>query len=176
LSALGMLLADGVRDYAAGVLGHADVEKRFDALERRARREAPGAEIERSVDLRYRGQSYELNVPWKSPEQAFHREHARIYGYSLPEREVEVVAIRVRARVTLAKLRILRPTTRKVAAELRRVWISGSWRRVPVWDREQLTKSPLRGPALVLDYGSTTLVPSGWRFHVDRAGNLLIEH
>ena len=47
LSALGMLMADAVRDYAAGVLGRGDIEKQFDVLERRARRESPGAEIER---------------------------------------------------------------------------------------------------------------------------------
>ncbi|MBZ5672797.1 MAG: hydantoinase/oxoprolinase family protein [Acidobacteriia bacterium] len=176
LSALGMLIADAVRDYAAGALGHHNIEKVFEVLEKRARRESPGARIERSADLRYRGQSYELNVPWKSPEQAFHREHARIYGYSLPKREVEVVTVRVRARVTLAKPRIVRPTMRKGAAEVRRVWVSGSWRRIPVWNREQLAKGPLNGPSLVLDYGSTTLVPSGWRFQVDRAGNLLIQH
>jgi N-methylhydantoinase A len=179
LSALGMLMADAVRDYAAGVLGHDNFEKSVAALEKRARRESPGAQIERSADLRYRGQSYELNVPWtgaSSAYKAFHREHARIYGYSLPKREVEVVTIRVRARVTLAKPRIVRPTMRKGAVGLRRVWISGSWRRVPVWDRQQLAKAPLRGPALVLDYGSTTLVPPGWRFHVDPAGNLLMEH
>jgi N-methylhydantoinase A len=179
LSALGMLMADAVRDYAAGVLGHDDVEQTFTALEKRARRESPGAHIERSADLRYRGQSYELNVPWATAVRAnaaFHREHARIYGYSLPKREVEVVTIRVRARVTLAKPRIVRPTMRKGAAVLRRVWISGTWRRVLIWHREQLAKTPLRGPALILDYGSTTLVPPGWRFHVDRAGNLLIQH
>jgi len=179
LSALGMLMADAVRDYAAGVLGYTEFEKRFEALERRARRESPSARIERSADLRYRGQSYELNVPWAATARAratFHREHARIYGYSLPEREVEVVTIRVRARVTLAKPRIVRPTMRKGTAEFRRAWISGSWRRVPVWNREQLVQTSRSGPALVLDYGSTTLVPTGWRFHVDRAGNLLIQH
>ena len=179
LSALGMLMADAVRDYAAGVLGHGNVEPKFEGLEKHARRESPGAHIERSADLRYRGQSYELNVPWKSARSdatAFHREHARIYGYSLPEREVEVVTIRVRARVKLAKPRIVRKTVRKGAAEVRRVWVSGSWRRIPVWNRDQLAKTPVNGPALVLDYGSTTLVPPGWRFQVDAAGNLLIEH
>ena len=179
LSALGMLMADAVRDYAAGVLGRGDLERTFEVLEKRARRESPEARVERSVDLRYRGQSYELNVPWTTATRAytaFHREHARIYGYSLPKREVEVVTIRVRARVTLANPRIVRPTMRKGAAELRRVWISGSWRKVPVWNRDQLAKTPVSGPALVLDYGSTTLVPPGWRFHVDRAGNLLMEH
>jgi N-methylhydantoinase A len=179
LSALGMLMADAVRDYAAGVLGRDNLEKSFEALEKRALRESPHAQIERSADLRYRGQSYELNVPWRSgarAKTAFHREHSRIYGYSLPEREVEVVTIRVRARVTLAKPRIVRPAMRKGAAELRRVWIAGSWREIPVWLREQMGQSARLGPALVLDYGSTTLVPPGWRFHVDRAGNLLIQH
>jgi N-methylhydantoinase A len=176
LSALGMLMADAVRDYAAGVLGHDDVKKCFEALEKRARRETPAARIERSADLRYGGQSYELNVPWSRAVSRFHREHHRIYGYSLPEREVEVVTIRVRARVRLAKPRIARPAIRKGVAQFRRVWISGSWRRIPVWNREQLPKTPIGGPALVLDYGSTTLVPPGWRFHVDRAGNLLLQH
>ena len=49
LSALGMLLADATRDYSSGVLGRADVAAAFASLERRARREFPGAEIERSV-------------------------------------------------------------------------------------------------------------------------------
>jgi len=179
LSALGMLLADAVRDFAAGVLGRGNFEKPFDALEKRARRESPGAQIERSADLRYRGQSYELNVPWTGAPgayKAFHREHARIYGYSLPKREVEVVTIRVRARGASPKPRLVRPAARDGATETRRVWVNGSWRRIPVWKREQLAQMPGRGPALVLDYGSTTLVPPGWRFHVDRAGNLLIEH
>src|SRR6185503_6438224 len=62
LSALGMLMADAVRDYAAGVLGHQNIEDTLEALEKRARRESPEARIERSADLRYHGQSYELNV------------------------------------------------------------------------------------------------------------------
>src|SRR5580698_9262942 len=77
LSALGMLMADAVRDYAAGVLGRNDIEKIFTALEQRARRESRGAKLERTADLRYRGQRYELNVPWNDGDAAalFHREH-----------------------------------------------------------------------------------------------------
>ncbi|MEO8051780.1 MAG: hydantoinase/oxoprolinase family protein, partial [Acidobacteriota bacterium] len=63
LSALGMLMADAVRDYAASALGDTDPAELFESMERRALRESPDADIERSVDLRYRGQSYELNVP-----------------------------------------------------------------------------------------------------------------
>jgi N-methylhydantoinase A/oxoprolinase/acetone carboxylase beta subunit len=186
LSALGMLMADAVRDYAAGVLGRRDIEKMFVALERRARREArgalPSAEIERTADLRYRGQSYELNVPWNQgdPAQLFHREHEKIYGYANADRDVEIVTIRVRARTVLEKPKLIRSASAKPGLpKQRRIWIAdlkktGGWKKIDVWKREHLTDRSKQGPALVLDYGSTTLVPAAWKFRVDRAGNLLL--
>jgi N-methylhydantoinase A len=174
LSALGMLMADAVRDYAAGVLGREDIEKELSALERRARRESPGAEIERSADLRYRGQSYELNVPWPAAARAFHREHARIYGYATPEREIEVVTIRVRARQRVAKPKLTREPFRKGLAETRQVWVEGTWQTIPALRRAQVGSRRVTGPALILDYGSTTLVPPGWWYRNDRSGNLII--
>ncbi len=174
LSALGMLMADAVRDYAAGVLGREDIEKQFDVLERRARRESPRAEIERSADLRYRGQSYELNVPWPEAARAFHREHARIYGYATPDRDVEVVTIRVRARQRVAKPKLTREPFRKGRAETRRVWVEGGWRDIPALPRAQVGARRVAGPALILDYGSTTLVPPQWWYRNDRSGNLII--
>jgi hypothetical protein len=42
------------------------------------------------------------------------------------------------------------------------------------WPRENLSDRTRQGPALVLDYGSTTLVPPKWKFRADRAGNLLL--
>src|SRR5215471_1210015 len=145
LSALGMLLADRVRDYAAGVLGRADVEAAFAKLERRARRESPGAEIERSADLRYRGQSYELNVPWADADAAvarFHREHAKLYGYSNPGRDVEIVTIRVRARMRTAKPKLARGSYRAGRPQMRRIWVDEAWRRVHVWKRENMGAGP----------------------------------
>jgi N-methylhydantoinase A len=182
LSALGMLMADAVRDYAAGALGRADLEKQFAMLERHARRESPSAQIERAADLRYRGQSYELNVPWDLSGQlagaarAFHREHARVYGYATPEREIEVVTIRVRARQRLAKPKLTRGTYRKGLAEIRRVWVEGAWRKIPALPRAQVSPRRAAGPALILDYGSTTLVPPRWLYRNDRSGNLIISH
>ncbi len=175
LSALGMLSADAVRDYAAGALGHRDIESLFATLERRARRESPAAQIERSADLRYQGQSYELNVGWspRDPAAPFHREHKKVYGYSNPDRQVEVVTIRVRARETVERPRLVRGPRKPGTPEKRRVYVGGSWHVVPAWKREQLGSTTLAGPALVLDYGSTTLIPAAWRFHVDSAGNLV---
>ncbi len=166
LSALGMLLADGARDYAAGVLGRTDIDQAFAELEKQA---GPG-QIERSVDVRYAGQSYEINVP---TAKSFHKAHAKLYGYSNPSAPIEIVTIRLRAITKLKKPKLVRQPSTSAPPSKRRVWISASWRNIPVWQRTQITKLQ-RGPALVVDYGSTTLVPAGWRFAVDRSGSLVM--
>jgi N-methylhydantoinase A len=170
LSALGMLLADRVRDYSAGVLDRSHVEKRFTLLERTARRDMPGAKLERMADVRYVGQSYELTVPWGA---SFHDEHQRIYGYCDPARPTEVVTVRVRARIAVTK-----PAPRKLSraakpskSTRRRIFTGGKFRMIPVFTREQVRRE--HGPALVLDYGATTLIPGGWQFTVDGPGNLI---
>ncbi|MCL6507034.1 MAG: hydantoinase/oxoprolinase family protein, partial [Bryobacteraceae bacterium] len=177
LSALGMLVADRVRDYACAVLGRTDYEERFVELERRAGAELPGARLERLADLRYAGQSYELTVPWnaRNPAAAFHRAHQREYGYATPERPVEIVTIRLRATLPAPKPK-LEPLPRSDVQPqtVRRVHVAGRWRRVPVYRREQAPRRTTSGPALVLDYGATTLVPPGWAFRVDEVGNLLL--
>ena len=177
LSALGMLLADAVRDYSAGVLGRTDIEAAFAKLERKARRESPGAKIERTADLRYKGQSYELNVPWPAGRNfaAFHKAHAQAFGYAIPGREVEIVTIRVRVRLVTAKPRLTHRTEQPIAArDNRRVWTGNRFQQIPVLNRSNIDAKPRPGPALVLDYGATTLIPAGWKFHLDRAGNLVI--
>jgi N-methylhydantoinase A/oxoprolinase/acetone carboxylase beta subunit len=177
LSALGMLLADRVRDYAAGVLNRSNLEREFTRLERIARKDLPGAELVRSADIRYTGQSYELTVPWldDDPAAPFHQEHQRVYGYSNPERAIEIVTIRVRARLPVEKPRLISKRTppRHAGKPLfRRIRSAGAWRDTPVYPRSSLTKLALRGPALIVDYGSTTLVPPGWRFSLDAFGSL----
>ncbi|HUQ90104.1 MAG TPA: hydantoinase/oxoprolinase family protein [Bryobacteraceae bacterium] len=176
LSAVGMLLAPHLRDYAAGVLARSDVEERFRALEKAARHENPGATLRRFADVRYSGQSYELTLPWegRSTASAFHKEHHKVYGYSDSTRAIEIVTIRVRAVTDVPKpefYRAKQPLQSK--PEQRRVFLEGRWRKIPVFQRDQLRPQP--GPALVLDYGSTTLVPSGWKMRTTRPGTLILE-
>jgi N-methylhydantoinase A/oxoprolinase/acetone carboxylase beta subunit len=178
LSALGMLFADRVRDYAAGALGCSAIEERFGQLEARALSETPGASLERSVDVRYAGQSYEINVPWSpaGAAAAFHREHQRTYGYSNPERAVEVITIRVRGRAASPRPRIRAPERWPAAhPEMRRVRVAGRWSQIPVLRREQVPEGGQPGPALVTDYGATVLVSPGWVASVDNIGNLVLQ-
>jgi N-methylhydantoinase A len=165
-----------VRDFAIGALSHETLDPLFRSLERRARRELPGASLERSADLRYVGQSYELNVPWRGDgASAFHREHQRVYGYSDEKRPIEIVTVRVRARRTTPKPALVRESNAGQAPAMeRRVFVDGRWRRVRVYARSQVSRAIADGPALVADYGATTLIPPGWQFHQDDHGMLII--
>ncbi len=177
LSALGMLLADRARDYSTGALHANDVERRFRGLEKRARADIPGGRAGRFADLRYAGQSYELTVPWKEgkTDEYFHREHERIYGYCDRRRSTEVVTVRVRAVLPQARLTLRPPSPSAVSEPSRRhVYIAGRRRAIAVLRREQVSTTATPGPALVLDYGSTTLVAPGWSFFTDGTGNLIV--
>ncbi len=180
LSALGMLLADRVRDYAAGVLNCSNIEREFKRLESVARGQLSRAELVRSADIRYAGQSYELTVPWnaRNPAEPFHREHQRVYGYADPGRAVEIVTIRLRAKLSVKKPK-LRSSRRRAPARkkpvLRRVYSAGGWRETPLFTRASLSSRKLAGPALVMDYGATTLIPPGWKFSLDEFGSLTIQ-
>jgi N-methylhydantoinase A len=174
LSALGMLLADRTRDYSAGALGQTDLETRLRKLEKQARKDVPGARLERFADVRYQGQSYELTIPWQGD---FHKEHRRVYGYSDEARPTQIVTLRVRA--TLSVKKPVLTTPRSGAASIasmpmRRVWIGRRWQRIPAAPRETIGPKTLPGPALIADYGSTTLVPPGWSMRLDAAGTLVL--
>ncbi len=162
LSALGMLLADRTRDYSAGALGVSDYEARFRRLEKQAAKDVRGAAIERFADMRYAGQSYELTIPWGAD---FHKAHQRVYGYSDAKRAAQIVTLRVRATIKVGKPELRGAEKRTTFGETRRVWIDGRWREV---------RPSRKGPALIVDYGSTTLVPAGWSIREDRAGSLVL--
>ena len=109
LSALGMLFADVTRDYSASVLQRSNstklaaLKERFQPLLREARCElaaegfGPARRVlELSLDVRYAGQSFEINVPFsRNFRREFDRLHQRRYGCSNPARPAEIVNVRV---------------------------------------------------------------------------------
>jgi N-methylhydantoinase A len=108
LSAHGMLAADVTRDYGLtvmlpGTTAPDELEARFGPLERRAREalEAEGGAspaLERSLAMRYRGQSWELEVPLdEDPAAAFHEAHRAAYGHASPRAPIDIVGLRLRA-------------------------------------------------------------------------------
>ena len=135
-----------------------------------------------SVDVRYRGQGYELNITDKGDVIArFHAEHQRRYGYHHPSKVVELVTVRLRATLKTpsqsGKLGMHpRKTGRVAPGEIAHVIFDRRRMRTPVYDRAALPAGQLmRGPAVITEYSATTVIPPRKRFRVDRAENLLID-
>lgn len=163
--------------------------RRFERLENAGRRElvrdgfdAHGAVSERSVDVRYAGQSYELTVPFAPNfERRFEREHERAHGYFHRGRPREVVTLRVRLAVPVAqpKSRPARRTSRaplQKPLRLKSVWFGEGPRSTRFYGRDFLGSGmKFRGPAVVTEYSSTTVVPRDFTCRVDEALNLRLE-
>jgi N-methylhydantoinase A len=196
LSAFGILTSDAVKDFSRTLFwniadGHprAELENEFRKLETlariefRAERWAGTLLFERSLDLRYRGQGYELNIPATGSAAArFHQEHQRRYGYHHPGKEIELVTVRLRGRVKareseISEARKTSNRSSKLARPVERatVGFQGRGSKIPVYERSDLAAGQLlKGPAVITEYSATTVVPPGKGFRVDRAGNLLI--
>ena len=138
--------------------------------------------LERSLDLRYRGQGYELNVPHgRDSAEAFHRLHEQRYGFCDRVRQLEIVTLRVRLRVPgPAFSPALHPEIDGDGASARAgerpVYFDGAWLDTPIYTRERLRPGDrIAGPALVIEYSSTTVLPPDCRLRVDGYGALVIE-
>jgi N-methylhydantoinase A len=208
LSALGILASDVVKDYSrtvlwrvAGEIPHARLNQEFAKLERHAAKvfeqeDWPGkVRHEKSVDVRYRGQGYELSIPLsRNLLREFEREHQRRYGYVHSNREVELVTLRLRAVVKTPRPRASAArATEKVhvgTGTLARsgraplgslsapevpVLFNGKKLKTKIYSRDNLRPGKkYSGPAIITEYSATTVVPPGKRFHLDLPGNLII--
>ena len=194
LSALGVLLGDVVKDYSRTVMmktGELDLkrlERAFVELEQKASLDLRNegfsndrVRLKRSVALRYAGQSFEIDIPWSKRFDAnFHASHRERYGYSDSSRPIEVVSLRVRAAGITKKPGIARETRRVTrqadASHFARVYLSERPTKVPVYGREKLSAGMrFRGPAIVTEYSSTTLITARFQATVDPWSNLLVE-
>jgi N-methylhydantoinase A len=154
----------------------------------RAQGYGEGVEIERAVDLKYEGQSFELTIPLPAAREpgesaaararAFDQEHERTYGHKAEGDPIQIVNVRLTARVPRPAER---PGVRLAAAARRaadeRVAYFGAAHgalRTPVVDRGDLDGRARPGPLLVDEYDATTLVPPGCTARLDAHGNIVI--
>jgi N-methylhydantoinase A/oxoprolinase/acetone carboxylase beta subunit len=193
LSALGCLAADVRRDFSRAVLEPASpiVAERLARSFATMEQEADSALADEGVPperrrtsrvlaMRYRGQSYEVDVPADAGGDSaarFHRLHRERYGHSRAGAPVEIVAARVAA-VGIGRPPALpehRPTGSGVPAR-RPVWLEGGEVEADSWAWEDLPPGHEGlGPAIVLGDHATALVPPGWRWRADPFGNLILE-
>jgi len=198
LSALGILSSDVIKDYSRTVLWRvvreipaARVNREFSAMEKRALKDfhdegwlgAP--HYVRSVDLRYRGQGYELNIPLtRNLMHDFAQEHRHRYGYHYVDREIDLVTLRLRAALKSMTVHVgtdafVRPSRAKLGRPSlleTRVLFDNKKLRTKILSREDLRPGRrYSGPAIITEYSATTVIPPGKRFHIDGAENLVIK-
>ena len=190
LSALGLAISDLRRDYARaffapldGVAVPAGLEEAFAELEERARADLPDPACERLADARYAGQSFELTVTAGDPQTLaarFHEAHRRRYDYALEDDGIELVALRVHARVPGARpepsrfadagARAPAPPTTRVA------YFEAGWSEARVLDADALTAGErIVGPAIIEYPVATAVVRPGWSGTVDANGAVVLE-
>jgi len=192
LSALGMLVAPRSRQLSRTHIArlvsmpHEQIDAVYAELEARGRQEliaegVASAEIEarRSLDLRYEGQSYYLNLAWddiRSCEAAFHRLHAERYGHEL-DLPVELVNLRVGLASRATPLLLTPLSGGASSSPYDQVSLYGVEQPAAVYGRDGLVAGQqLTGPALVTETISTTYLAPDWRCEVDPAGNLLLSY
>ena len=131
-----------------------------------------------SLDLRYLGQSYSLNLPWEGIEatgRAFHERHEARYGHRM-DLPVELVNLRLAVTGPAPAIELARAPARPDHRHPpERVEVAGQPRPVPVYRRDQLPAgTELEGPAIVTEAAATCWLSPGWRARIDDLGNLLL--
>ncbi len=200
LSALGMLVADTIKDYVRTIMTMAEqaedvVASVFTELEQQGHNElaqegVPDNKIvlERYLDLRYSGQSYELVIPYEhditQAVEHFHRTHEQRFGYNDPNEQVHVVNVRLKARgLTTQPILETQAVTHGVKATpyntQHTVFATAngySTLDTPIYDRATLIPGvEIAGPAIITQYDTTTVLPPGWYAQIDAVRNLIVE-
>jgi N-methylhydantoinase A len=204
LSALGLLVANTRYDYVATMAVNeetvvaADLERRFAEMEARGRAQlqaqyVPETNIRlfRSIDLRYEGQSYELNTPVsgtgpltdaavRNVIAAFHKLHYQVYAYGSVDEKVEFINLRLTAigLVPEVKIGTVQATNADEPVKGQRLvyFFAHGFVDTPILDRTRLSSgATVTGPCLVEEVASTTVIPPGATAQVDEYGSIIIE-
>ncbi len=204
LSALGVAIADVVKDYSRTVMLRGDeidparLEEEFHGMEGLARQQLSqeGLPVEQMVarrylDVRYLGQSFELTVDYpkrptsgnfqRSIGSSFYRAHLQRFGYADRSQPVEIVNLRLKLELPVEKPQLTWESmsdddpSAALTGQARVIFREGP-KNTPMYQRDRLQPgNRLTGPALLLQLDATIVLSPGWAGTVDAFGNLVAE-
>lgn len=194
LSALGQMLADLRHDSVrvwGGRLSQLEPAALNEQVE--AMRAAAAAQLERDgmapsrqqhafrLDMRYRGQSFTLQVPyepaedWQAVRDAFDKRHEETFGYAARDTDAEIVNVRLVSLGLVEKpqLQFSHEAGGEPRTGSRRVWFDG-WVDCGIYERERMPAGyAFEGPAVVTEAGGTSVVPPDWQVRVHESGSMV---
>ncbi len=198
-SALGLLFSDTEHEIVRTLMLRGDdvqadtLENAFDELEQEATTNLAADDeatvtVTRWADVRYTGQAYELPVRVAAGDVDVERladdfvsEHVRTYGHGSAADPIDVVSVRVLARVerTAAQrydpLAVIREQPAHESSRTAYFGTEAGAVEVPVCSRVGLLGRDRQGPLLIDEYDSTCVVPPGCTARLDAYGNIEVE-
>lgn len=198
-SALGMMMTDMKYAYVKGVLKPLDdlpdeffedtwkqMTREFDTnLGLKTKDGAATRSVLRSVDVRYLGQGYELEIQAagqfdrQALKASFEKKHEMVYGYVHSGERLEITALRLSVVVPATKLdlKALESSGSEIDLESRRlVWFVDGWLNTPILRRGKLQQGrTVHGPAIFEEYDSTIIVPPNWDCQKETGNCLVLE-
>jgi N-methylhydantoinase A len=189
-SAYGILVSDIRSGYSKSLLSplegaEEEIRENMKDLRELAHADLRRQDIERkdaiflpSLDLRYKGQSYEINVELEqNVADAFHKKHEHLYGYAMPSESLELVNIRLFVVHSREKpLPKVEGKGSEVPKGERKALFDDGESMVKVFSREELNPGFTgQGPAIVEENTSTTVIPQDVPFKIDKFGVIHME-
>ena len=190
LSAVGVLVADVIKDQSRTVMFtlkeigrlkrvFSEMEREAVALLRSEGFPRVRQRHERALAMRYRGQSFELEVRNMAGDLAaeFHRVHRERYGYAQQQSEIEIVSVRLRSFGVVEKLPLTKIKSGKTKPHGEvNMYLHGRKTTAALYRRDELLAGmKLQTPCIVTEYSATTLIDADSKARIDGFGNLLIE-
>jgi N-methylhydantoinase A len=191
-SAVGLLVADYQKEFSRSILEMYSIEKEkkiqnaFKQLEQNATRvlladgfDKHNSAIQRELDIRYQGQSFEITVPYqKDFIQDFHDRHQVLYSYCLGDEECEIVNARVLAIGRTREMVLAKSKSRSGDAPVfdhRKIYYNGRFRSFFIYrKREIFPGCRVKVPAIAVSDDSTVLIDQNYRVVVDEYSNIIM--
>lgn len=189
-SALGMLVANFkkeltrsfIKQYEPGIISQLDLE--FAKVAKEAREILnnegfPAPQVLEYLDMRYKGQSYELTVPYSEDFlQKFHDLHQQLYSYTLSDEDCEIVNLRVLAKGFTPRLNLDKPEPAEGDPRvffMKSVYYKGEYHEFSMYRRDQLSPGHvLDTPAIVVSDDATVILPGDYQAEVDEYTNIIM--
>jgi N-methylhydantoinase A len=195
LSALGMLVAPRARHLSRTInrlftnIDEGDLEDEVITLAKEGRQSLvkegfaeKDIELKTSVDVRYHGQSYVINLPWnnvRKTSEAFHAKHESLYGHRL-KLKIELVNLRVQVQGPCPEISLSQDQQAKTKLTegetlVQKATLAGINKPVSIYTRDSLSENEkISGPALITETISTTYIAPEWECVMDKHGSLLL--
>jgi N-methylhydantoinase A len=192
LSALGMLEADFQKEFTQSFLKlySSEVVEELDAIFSTLTKEAfqvlreegfskEDSEIQKFLEIRYKGQSFELTIPFKKDFIThFHQEHQTLYSYSLNDEHCEIVNLRVLALGKIPKLKLEKKEKSSGYPDIfstKRVFFNGEFQNFSFYRRNDFQPgNSLKSPCIIVSEDATIIVDKRFEASVDEFSNIIL--